>query len=326
MKSQSENSMRWIWWTLGHGLGIATVAVLFSFAAFDLARFQLAWSSLGHGFELDWLALALHVGLSACAWALFVIATMWIIQRRREKKTKIVRLTRGSIMLEFLIVLTPFLLLTSGLAQLTMLNITGMLADLAAFEAARVAWVWNPEVGSGRNVTAYLVKDRARVTAAMVLAPTAPNDYLVGRTTPPGSSNYTRRQRAILTAAFQPNFTPGPVAYEWSGGMEALYGGGAFDLNVKEADPEHLYFHRAFDDSGFAFRAARKMTFAQWGLWDDFEVITGARTGVRFTYRYNLIFPWFGYIWGKPNEVGMRSGHYAPIPREHTFASQRSMQ
>lgn len=328
MRMQTTNGKltRWLGWGVAHSLGIATIAVLFSFFAFDLTRFQLAWKSFGNGFEIDWASLALHVGLSACAWFLLIIAIMWGVERRRESKRKVVKLTRGSIMIEFLIILTPFLLLTSGLAQLTMLNITGMLADLAAFEAARVAWVWAPELDADRNVTPYLVKDRARATASMVLAPTAPNDYYVGRTTPPGSSNYYRRQRAILTGAFQSDGTQGPSVYEWSGGTTALYGGGAFDLDVEEASSENLYFHRSFDESSFAHRAARKMTFAEWGLWDDFEVIQGDRTGVRFTYRYNLIFPWFGYIWGKKNEVGMREGYYSPIPREHTFASQRSME
>ena len=326
MSNPSQHRARvWFWRVIIHTFGVGTTSALTAMTAFDLSRVQMLWASYGAGLTPDYTALFFHVALSACAWALIVIAFMWANVRRANAR-KIVRVSRGTAMTEFLIILVPFLLLTSGLAQLAMLNVTGMLADLAVFQAARVAWVWQPEVDAGRaSVSSVRVRDRARTIASMILAPTAPNDYLVGRMSPPGSTNDYRRARAVNTAAFMPNFTNGTIAYEFSGGASALLAGGAFGLDVEEASPENLSFYRAFDESSFKHRAARKMTFAEWGLWDEFEVLTGDRTGVEFTYRYNIIFPWFGYIWGQPNEIGMRSGYYSPIHRRHTFKSQRSM-
>lgn len=326
MQHASIKKAAWFWRVIAHTFGVLTTSAIFAMSAFDLPRARLLLASFSEGLEPDYLGIFFHVALSACAWALIVIALMWGHARRREAK-RVIRVARGTAATEFLIILVPFLLLTSGLAQLAMLNVTGMLADLAVFQAARVAWVWQPEIDAGRaGVTPAMVKDRARNIASMVLAPTAPNDYKVGRMLPPGSTNDYRRARAVQTAAFMPNMTPGNVAYSFSGGSEALAAGGAFGLDVKEAASENLSFYRAFDESSFKHRAARKMTFAEWGLWDDFEVLTGARTGVEFTYRYNLIFPWFGYIWGEPTSIGMRDGYYNAIHRRHTIKSQRSMQ
>lgn len=311
---------------ISHGFAVITLSALVGLPYFDSARLELLWFSyMQQGYSPDWVSLALHLGLAACLWALMVIGYMLVAQRRKTTK-KVVKLTRGSVMVETLIVIVPFLLLTSGLAQLVMLNITGLLADLAVFQSARVAWVWHPELQSNRGVTAYKVKDRARAMASMVLAPTAPNDYKVGREIPPGSTNDFRRQRSGVTAAFMHDGATGLEAYSFSGGYAALQAGGAFGLDVEEATPENLSFYKSFDISSFQHRAARKMTFAEWGLWDNFTILSsGGRTGVEFTYKYNLIFPWFGYIWGEPNEVGMREGYYSAIRRRHTFASQPSM-
>lgn len=324
--SNTRSHRGWVWfWRISiHVLGVLTTAAVVAMSAFDFSRAHLLWASWMHGLSPDYGALFIHLALSACAWALIAIAIAWFRQRKSEAK-RVIRVARGTAMTEFLIILVPFLLLTSGLAQLAMLNVTGMLADLAVYQAARVAWVWQPEIDAGRaGVTPYRVKDRARTIASMVLAPTAPNDYEVGRAIPPGSSNDYRRARAVQVAAFFPNMTNGSIAYEWSGGWTALVSG-AFALDVEEASSENLSFYRAFDESSFRHRAARKMTFAEWGLWDDFRVLTGDRTGVEFTYKYNIIFPWFGYIWGQPNEIGMREGYYSPIRRRHTIKSQRSM-
>lgn len=326
MKITPHHFRVWSWRLVVHTMGVLTVSALTAMPFFDVARVQLLWASFAEGLHPDYLAILFHVALSACVWSLIMITIMWGRARKADAR-KIIRVARGTALTEFLIILVPFLLLTSGIAQLAMVNVTGMLADLAVFQAARVAWVWQPEVAAGRaSVTNGMVKDRARTIASMVLAPTAPNDYKVGRMTPPGSTNDYRRARAVSTAAFMTNGINGTTAYAFSGGSEALEEGGAFGLNVEEASAENLSFYRAFDVSSFQHRAARKMTFAEWGLWDDFTVLTGERTGVEFTYRYNIIFPWFGYIWGQPNEIGMRAGYYTPIKRKHTFKSQRSMQ
>jgi hypothetical protein len=326
------------WSILFHTLATLMVAVVISLPSMNWATLNmLVESYTTQGFELNWLRIALHLGLAACLWALIVICYMWVQQRRAEKKdvTRLVKQAKGTVVTEFLIVFTPFILLTSGLAQLAMLNVTGLLADLAAFESARVVWVWAAEVDQPRYKSNYgqeQIKDRARCMASMALAPTAPNDFYLGRSVAPGSTNYYRRQRAWVVGAFMPDATPPSWNYEWSGGQTALTGGGAYDINLRSSGsaPQNLTLLSAFDKHGFKWRAARKMTQAEWGLYWDFDTICPTQcdevnaneSGVHFEYWYNLIFPWFGYIWGEHEVIGMREGYYAKIERRHTFPAQ----
>lgn len=326
------------WSLLFHSIATLILAVVMSLPTIDWATTQMLWDSMTtQGFELDWLRVALHIGLAGCLWALIVIAFLWVRERRTENKevTRLVKQAKGTVVTEFLIIFTPFILLTSGLAQLAMLNVTGLLADLAAFEGARVVWVWAAEVNEPRfnsGLKGWHMRDKARTIASMALAPTAANDYYLGRSVKPGSSNYYRRQRAWVVGAFMPDGNPPSSNYEWSGGGQALTGGGAFDIDLRSdgATGQNLTYLSAFDMYGFKWRAARKMTQAEWGLYHQFETICpsncdqsgGNESGVHFTYWYNLIFPWFGYIWGEYEVIGMREGWYAKIERRHTFPAQ----
>lgn len=321
-----------------HGFASIVLTAFVSLPTIDWTRVQMLWESYAvYGFEPNWLRLALHLGLGACLWAIIVIAYMLVKQRRDESRslTRVVKKARGTVMMEFLIILVPMLLMTSGLAQLAMLNVTAVLADLAVFNAARTVFVWAPEVNQPRyesNHGQIQIRDRARTIASMALAPTAPSDYYLGRSVTPGSSNYYRRQRAIVVGAFMPDTTPSSFNYEWSGGQTALTGGGAFDLDVDPGGPvgETVTYALAFDTTGFKWRAARKMTQAEWGLYHEFDTIcptacdevNGSESGVHFTYWYNIVFPWFGYLWGDFETVGQRTGWYAKIERRHTFPAQ----
>ena len=319
-----------------HTFAVAFVTVMVSLPAIDWTRVQMLWDgyTLG-GWEPNWIRFVLHVGLGACLWALIVIAYKLVQLRRAEHRSvkRLVKSAKGTIVTEFLIVLTPFLLITSGLAQLAMLNITAVLADLAVFNGARAVMVWSPEIHEDRYESSNgpeQIRDRARTIASMALAPTAPSDFYLGRSVKPGSSDYYRRQRAIVTGAFMPDSTPPSTNFEWSGGETALSGGGAFDLDVDSAWGDEVNYARAFDFSGFKWRAARKMTQAEWGLYHEFRTIcpngcdesNGSRAGVHFVYWYNIVFPWFGYIWGEEEVIGDRKGHYAKFERRHTLAAQ----
>lgn len=336
MKRQLDKLHAYIWGVLFHTAAVLVVAVLVSLPMVDWWRAQWLWQSYTtEGFDPNWLRVALHLGLSACLWALVVIIALLVRERRKQDNvTRLVQRARGTVLTETLIVLVPFLLLTSGLAQLTMLNITGILADFAAFNAARVVFVWAPEVDQPRFESAHKsihIKDRARTIASMALAPTAPNDYTVGRIPSEGSSDYFRRQRAIVYGAFT-NLGQGPPAnFMQSGGADALAAGGVYGMDVGSATPRYLTFVSGFDTMTFSHRAARKMTQAEWGLWYNFETIcpssacdqvNGSESGVEFTYWYNIIFPWFAYIWGEYETVGMRSGYYSKIRRRHTIPAQ----
>lgn len=321
-----------------HGFASLVLTAFVSLPAIDWTRIEMLWESYALlGFEPNWFRIALHIGLGACLWAMLVIAYLLVQQRRSESRelTRLVQRARGTVMMEFLIILVPMLLMASGLAQLAMLNVTAVLADLAVFNAARTVFVWAPEVNQPRYESAYgdiQIRDRARTIASMALAPSAPSDYYLGRSVTPGSSNYYRRQRAILVGAFMPDTTPSSFNFEWSGGQTALTGGGAFDIGAGPGGPvgANVTYALAFDKSGFKWRAARKMTQAEWGLYHDFQTIcptmcdqvNPAESGVHFVYWYNIVFPWFGYLWGTFENVGMRRGWYAKIERRHTFPAQ----
>jgi hypothetical protein len=353
MKKWSNRVFSSAWAVLFHGLAVVFVAVLTAMPTLDLHRAEMLWKTYATtSFELNWLRVGLHLGLAACLWALAVIAFLWGRERRKDEKkvTRLVKKARGTVITEFLIIFVPFLLLLSGLAQLAILNVTALLADLAVYNAARTVWLWEPEVRQDRFQSSvnenWHLTDRARTAAMNALAPTVPNDYEVNRAIPTGSSNYVRRQRAVIVGAFMPDRpggggigTPGTPQYnyDWSGGYRALHGGGAYDIDFSgrpgdgDTRGQNLTFLSAFDKWGFKWRASRKSTQAEWGLWDDFETVCpasycdqsdGDEVGIHFTYYYNLAFPWFGYIWGENLTVAHRTGWYAPIERRHTFPRQ----
>lgn len=311
-----------------HAFATFVIGVALSLLGMNFAQMQMIWfSATEQGMALDHLAIALHFAISGCVWALVVIGFKLVQLRRSEakKKQRIVLNSRGAVMTETLIVIVPFLLLTSGLAQLSQVLVTGILCDLAVFQGARAVFVWAPETTQPRFESAHkstIIRDRARTIASMSVAPTAPADYTVGRIPADGSSDYFRRQRNIMVGAFRVG-DPGSN-WAWSASDPTS---GAWGLTTIQADGEDVTYARAFDSVGFDFRAARKMTQAEWGMWHQFETICptncdkseSGRAGVEFTYWYNIVLPWFGYIWGDYEVVGMRGGYYSKIHRKHTF-------
>lgn len=329
---EAKKLQRWGWTVFLHTFGTGVLAVLFTLPSLDWTRAQMLFYSYSvQGMEPNWAAFALHIGLAACAWALLVIGYKLFQMRRSEKKQlkRVLIRSRGTALTETLIVLIPFFLLTSGIAQLSQLNVTGILADLAVFQAARAVFVWSPETTQPRFESSYkstIIKDRARTIAAMSLAPTAPNEYTVGRIPVTGSSDYFRRQRNVMVGAFRTG-TPG-TNWIWSASNPAAFAWGL--AGGTSVGGMGVTYNKAFDESSMDYRAARKMTQAEWGLWQQFETICphncdttdSNHSGVHFTYWYNIVFPWFGYIWGDYETVGMRPGWYDKIERKHLFPAQ----
>lgn len=321
---------RWVIPALAHTFATFVLGAALALLGMNVTQMQMVWySATQQGMPVDYAAVALHFGLAGCVWALFVIGFKLVQLRRSEKKQKkrILLSSRGTVLTETLIVIVPFLLLTSGIAQLTQVLVTGILCDLAVFQAARAVFVWAPETTQPRFESAHgstIIRDRARTIASMTVAPTAPADYTVGRIPAEGSSDYFRRQRNVMVGAFRLG-TPGSN-WLWSASNPAA---GAWGLDALQSHGEDVTFARAFDSVNFGFRAARKMTQAEWGMWHEFQTICpqncdtsdGDRAGVHFTYWYNIVLPWFGYIWGDYEVVGMRGGYYSKIERRHTFPS-----
>ena len=259
--------------------------------------------------------LAVSVALWLSLWGTYALARP---RRPRSSKRRVaVAPNRGTAMIETLLIIVPFLLLTSGLAQLAMINVAGLLSDLAAYQGARAAWLWHPEVRTGRlGASSSDQLFRARTAAALVLAPTAGTDYRVGRNFPRGSGPPFRRIRSGITASFRDGFGPITGEEEW---LESSFNWDYFQENVHHAHHVDMYFSTAFDSRSFHLRSGRKCTQA-WMSLEDFRVVDeDDRVGVHFTYRYGLVFPWFAYIFGRVETHGTRTGYYMPIEREFSF-------
>lgn len=294
---------------------LSTVSALAAVGPDALLRYLEACRA---GFSPDLVNIGIHVGVTALAWAVVVIVFLHVRGRRRKLASDdVIRTARGAIMVETLIALVPLLLLTAGIAQLTMINVANLLADLAAYKGARTAWIWEPETRIGRNsVTTSDVEFRARTAAAFALAPTAGSDHFVGRNFPRGSGPPFRRIRTAIAASFRPGSRGNTGAQEW---RQSSSNWRYFQLKANQALPRETSFGHAFDSVDFHLRAARKCTMA-WMNLRPFKVVRkGGKVGVHFTYKYNLIVPWFAYIFGSVKTSGMRKAYYVELEREFMF-------
>ena len=311
-----------------HTCMISAVAALLAIFTMDLATLQLYYQSVGDAFHPNWFRIGLHGALSATLWGCVTLLYTAFQSRRSAQPVRLAHpgvLARGAVMVETLIILAPFLLLTSGLAQFSLNNSAYLLADLAAYQGARAAWLWQPEADAGRKgANAETVKFRAMTAIALVLAPTAPTDFYVGRNFPGGSGPPFRRVRTAIAASFRPGVgLTGQQEWSVSGSNWAYFG-----LENRQASARNTTYSGAFDSVSFSLRAGRKCTQAWMGIENsDFQILnSGGEVGVQFTYKHNQVFPWFAYIFGGSETVAGRTGNYQEIKRSFTLPAQPSMQ
>lgn len=294
-----------------HGLGILLVAVILLVPFVTTETVTLYAEATGH---MSFLSagikdIALHLGLSACLWALgFILYRLWSLRKRSAPK--IVRAARGAVFLETLVVLVPFLLLTSGIAQLTILNITGVLAHLASYQATRTVWVWQPEADAGRRgVNNAQVERRARLAAAAIMAPSAPSDYRVIN----NGDAELRDLRGAMVGAFAPGILPNAGSLGRTAATGMLFTG-------SNADHKDITYTGAFDTGAFPMRAARKLTYSY--IATEVKVTRGGTISTELSYKQNVVFPWFAYIWGDYSVVGGRPGYYTTLKRKFSLPAQ----
>ncbi len=115
--------------------------------------------------------LVITLGLSTVIWGVGAVA----LSSLNRPQVRTLKRARGSAMVETLIVLPVFFLLTSGLAQMGINSMAGLLTTVGAFQAARTIAVWGPEIGNQRisGVTPEDVLIRARLAVAVIVAPVA---------------------------------------------------------------------------------------------------------------------------------------------------------
>ncbi|MEZ4462490.1 MAG: hypothetical protein R3E66_22750 [bacterium] len=247
------------------------------------------------------LPLMMLAGVSACLWALIWLTGKWIVVHRRETKRLAVVRTRGAIMTEFLIVLPVYLLLTSGLAQLSVNSTAKVLTALATFQAGRTAWIWEPEtrgINARNSANADDVNERARIAAAAVLAPVVPAEF---RGTCSYSATFDETMRAMTL--MPANMARGLVI----GQVDAL--------------PQNRFYNVAFDDSVMLERGAKKLFMAYCHTRAEFEM-GGRGITTRVEYDHANVFPWFAYIFGQPKVSGGRLGYYSVMTAEYSLPLQ----
>ncbi len=275
-----------------HGLVVLVIGGGLAIGLTDVRTLEMlvAAARSGH-FEVPWRLVGVHFLLAGVTWGGVVCGWRLLAARWRaggEHRSGAARPARGAVMVETVIVLPFVLLMISGLAQLAMLNVAAVLADLAAYQGARTAWIWKPEAEMGRyDVDEDIVKQRARTASALALAPTASASYSSGGglmgSSLPDSVERTRDGIADSMGA------------SMSVSMPSV-------LGPEEAAPENLSFAKAFDDEDWETRAEMKLQGAFFRLpEDEYEIVEQdsgdePEIGVHFVYEYELLFPWFGYL------------------------------
>lgn len=289
----------------------------------------VAWLALGSG-HVRWVIsaqqafgepglyareLGVHLGLSALLWTIAFTAGRGMV--RSVDRGRRVVMARGTAITETLIVMPVLLLLILGIAQLAVNNLAGMLLNYGTHQAARTAWVWQPEVapidgGPGRmGVDEGRVEEMARLQLAAAMTPVAPSAFAGQRDT--GSEEFEK-----LRAAFLANQHRTPPFQD--SGAQAMDLAG--DLDVFDV-ADNLTFARALDGSTYTERTVRKFSSAYEAAEVDI-VDQDTEVGVEVTYSHQITFPLVGPIFGASGTAGesQAPGYYLEMEREAFFMAQ----
>lgn len=293
-----------------HLLGIAVIFVLFSSVFLSTELSLMIYNLLGDAQIGSQIAepLLVLLGLSAAIWTLGVF-----LARSFRRAPQPLTRTRGSIMTETLIVLPVFLLFTSGLAQMGMNSMAGLLTTLGAFEAGRTVAVWGPEIGKeridGRVITNAIVTDRARIAVAAIVTPVARDgalDVICER------SDAFNQFRDGMGAALSPVLLTAAATPALVGSKTKIWS-----------------FSDAFGSQSFLTRGSTKLqsAYCSVSIEGDFEAIpnsgtTGGIFTVEVAYQHRPVFAYVQRIFDNSEikrEYTMRS-HLPPndvIPEAH---------
>lgn len=285
-----------------HFLGIALVYVAIWWLMLPPETHKALHEAASYGLFVDQPhALLFHGLLSACFWVLLVLVVQVFKQPAEQRQLRLVR-ARGTVIVETLIVLPVFLLITLGLLQLTILNTAGLLTSLGAFKAGRAVSVWAPEADEGRlGVNYSIVDEKARLAAASAVTPVAPSDFVHSCT---GSTSLDAKLDAIRSVGHATSMNPNMKAH-----------GSRSNLSVS----------RAFDHSNFLIRGQSKLSFA----WCATEVViepAQPRPAERFTvtviYQQQMAMPFVEVVFGDFREVAGRTGFYTQLERSYSTTAQ----
>ncbi len=251
----------------------------------------------------SWRPLALHLGLSVCLWLLVYLVGSYLSDVYREKRpphlVRLVSATRASVMTETVIALPVILMLVFGIAQLSINNMAGIFTNLATFEAARSAWLWEREPCDSIECDAA---ERARIQAAAVLTPVVPGGLRIENAS---LTQAAQEMRGILVGAQLPQLTDDM-------GHRGIETANHVMMGTRREDGSLI---EGLDISSFATRTVRKFTFAYLATHVTISYPTPSTMRVKLVYRHHNAMPFVGHIFGVAGEVGGRRGYYTDIKR-----------
>lgn len=305
-------------WAVFSAFHLTMVAIFSVALGWLIAPLEIAWWSYKlalaeEAFRSTTLVqTVLHVGLSACLWAMLYLVGSYLVTAR-DKTARTIRVSRGTAMTETLIVIPVFLLLCFGLAQLAINNIAGILANVAVYQAARSAWVWKGEEGVTRvqAVSSGEARDRARIAAALVMTPVAPGEFWNNPTISDQAASRMRDSLAKANIPLVGAAVPSSVVN---------VGTNVFGTGLKNPF-EETSFVAALDTSHYAVRGIRKYTHAWHATSVRVTDSANGDTSVRLRYRHFVAMPLMGRLFGNLNVVGLRPGHYSTFNRTYGFKS-----
>jgi hypothetical protein len=302
-------------------LAVASAALFASEAGWRIADW--AWRQ-GTLVDAVLLEASVHVGLCGLVWAALVVCfgrlrTLIAMGKADEPATiklaspKELVSRSGTVLTETIIVLPIALLLIFGIAQLALVNIASTLSDLAAIQAARTIWVWEPEAREGRfNVDRALVKEKARVQAAAIMAPTASSNFGTFNTS--GQPGYDQTFRKAMGAMYG-------ATVEHGGSDVGSYSSTQAEMELSagyEANRKNLGFDLAFDSDDFRQRTARKF-FNAWSQTEIEMTETREQIGVRLTYHHLCLMPVVASIFGDYAQINGNKGYYLTMERTYNL-------
>jgi len=322
----------WMYWgvlAIFHIAMAGLLAVASVFAMFGGAGLESLAEAVVFGqYQPDWRGVAGLLGLNVSGWLLIWVAIRHLWEQWASGDPQLVRSAgRGAVMVETLIVLVPFMLLTSGISQLVMNQSAKIMAHYAAYQGARTHWVWHDEPDSrrgtsgdvspnGEQATQDRIEKRSRLAVALVMAPSAPADFNVSA----AGDELSENMRAIMKASYMDG-TQSASAMSVGGSSGGVSG-----------ESENLSFARALGGRPFPERASRKLAFsyAALGEGSNFSLISDGGVdgdvGVEFSYPLQQTFPWFAWLHsdssGCGETVAGRSGCYIPLNREAEYQQQ----
>lgn len=335
MKLKMGKTAGWALIAIGHVAGVALVALIVAIMIMPIDHAREVFARLQEVPAL-WsessFPMLLHIGLSICIWAMGCI--LFQLARLRfgaERKKAPIRLSRGSVMTETLVIMPIFFLLTFGMAQLAINNIAGILANVAAYEAARAAWIWQPEEDASTKrmgITSGIAVEKCRIAVALVMTPVAPGEFF----SDPRLPTYASKMRVVALGAHVP--FGGIISSTFPQLADLL--AGAASLSPYVAVRKWQSINTALDNASFARRTVMKFTHAFHASGCQIQ----ADHSVKMTYMLQIAMPMMGPVMGEkhapstsPSEfinsgfgdldgVGGRWGYFATYERTFGFKKQ----